>query len=392
MGRRVTVVKDMPSDKNLRAMEAMVAKGKFFKPAAEVLTDVRAVPTIFIQYDHANGVGGHIIERATVIHGPSNHGKTVFLIGLGKSFLMRDHFFGLIDAEMTTPMKWVKTLLGERLSRHPGFVAARPDSYEQTADGVRHFLTMIDEGRKSKSISDVTSAILGTDSVRKLVPDKFFEKVTGSGKGKHTSTEHGVDGFAGRGGQVKAGYNAAWLDELIPLIHRTHTSKTFIARETIDADASANDRKWGNGYKVGGGAAFIYDASLLLRIERSGWIYGPGPEGQKKPVYGERHRITIRKTKIASKKDKVQVAFFHTSNGSLVPEGFDTARDVLELGERFGVVNKSSSWVSFSGRKFQGVDKAVVALHADEQLLARLEAEVREQFADHAPIEEDEDD
>ena len=51
---------------------------------------MRAVPTIFPQYDRATRVGGHPIERWTTVHGPSNHGKTTFLHGLGASFLQRE--------------------------------------------------------------------------------------------------------------------------------------------------------------------------------------------------------------------------------------------------------------------------------------------------------------
>ncbi len=72
---------------------------KDWKPAGEVLTKVRAVPTIFPQFDRATRCGGYPIERVTVVHGPSGEGKTIFAHGLGLSFLKRGHFYAPIDAE-----------------------------------------------------------------------------------------------------------------------------------------------------------------------------------------------------------------------------------------------------------------------------------------------------
>ena len=64
---------------------------KGFRPASEVLTVVRAVPTCFIQVDHATRVDGWPIERFTMGHGPSNHGKA-----------------GAIDSHVLTPRGWVQ--------------------------------------------------------------------------------------------------------------------------------------------------------------------------------------------------------------------------------------------------------------------------------------------
>src|SRR5690606_8630504 len=86
-----------------KAMAAVANDLKEFRPAAEVLRHIESVPTIFPQYDAAVRVGGHPISRFTLIHGPSNEGKTVFTQGLGRSFLERGHFFALADAERTTP-------------------------------------------------------------------------------------------------------------------------------------------------------------------------------------------------------------------------------------------------------------------------------------------------
>jgi RecA/RadA recombinase len=377
----------------LKAMEALAKSHSAFKPAGQVLTPVRVVPTIFAQYDHALRVGGHPIERVVTVHGPSNHGKTAFVLGLGRSFLQRDHFFKLVDAEFTTPTAWLKTMLGPELfqderTHHPGFVATRPQNYEETVDDIRSFVTKIEKERDEGNLDPDTTAIIAIDSIRKLVPKKFFEKVVGEGS-KKGAKANGIDGFGGRGAQIKAALNAAWLDELVPLLYKTRTGIVFIARESEDTEADANDKKWGNDYKVTGGKSIIFDSSIVARVERDRWVYGPGPEGEKKPVYGEKHRITVKKTKIAGKTDKVQVGFFHTSNGVWTPEGFDTARDLVELGIRFGVLKQAKSWIQFGNRKWNGEHAVVKALYENRIVLRDLESEVRAAFDSTSPLEED---
>lgn len=87
---------------------------------------MRSVPTIFPYYDYATKIGGHPIDRFGVVHGPSSEGKTKFALGLGLSFLKRQHFFGLVDAEMCYDADT------EVLTRERGFVrweSLRPDEH-----------------------------------------------------------------------------------------------------------------------------------------------------------------------------------------------------------------------------------------------------------------------
>ncbi len=95
--------------------------------------------------------------------------------------------------------------------------------------------------------------------------------------------------------------------------------------------------------------------------------------------------MVIYKTKVSKHEDRRTVAFFHTSNGVLVPEGFDRARDVLEIAERFDVVTKSGSWLAHGRRKLgQGLDNAVVKLTDHPEWLGEIEAQVRSKFRTQA--------
>lgn len=357
-----------------------------FRPAREVLRRVRAVPTWFSQFDHAVGVGGLPIERFGLIHGPSAHGKSTFALGLLGSFLARGHYAAFVDAEFTTPIDWVETLLGEQVESDR-FFALRPTSYEQTVDSVRDFCKHIAKLREEEKIDPDTSALIIVDSLRKLVPQNLLKKLT------EGAEKHGVDGYGGRAAQIRAAMNAAWMDELVPLLATTQTGLIVIAREAEDPDADARAKQAGTAYKVGGGKAPYYESSLVMRVERAAWVYERKAEKDEArlPAIGERNRVTIHKTKVATKQDRVQVAYFHTSNGTFFPEGFDRPRDVLELAGKLGVVDVGGSWITLSGKKHQGANKALRALHDDPELLASLEREVRAAFEKKAPEEIDED-
>ena len=107
-------------------------------------------------------------------------------------------------------------------------------------------------------------------------------------------------------------------------------------------------------------------AQWVHRTSDSSWLVG-----------GERHRIRIWKTKVAYKDDKHVDAFVHTSNGVLVPAGYDRARDVLEMGLGLGAVKQSGATVSALGHRWRGMSRAVIALPRARGLLAQLDAECK---------------
>lgn len=379
MARKRLVSKRAAEAARFDDLDAVAKAFSGFRPAHEVLTRVRAVPTIFPQYDHATRVGGQPIERITLVHGPSGQGKTKFTLGLARSFLARSHPVFMVDAERTTPWPWIEMSLGP-YAQSPLFFARRPDTYEGTVTEVRDFCNTLRKQRDTKKVSADTSALIIVDSIRKLVPKDQWDKIMQLGK------EKGDGKVRDRSAQQKAMMNAAWCDELVPLLEQSNAGMVIIARETEDPDADMRSRMYGTNYKVGGGKALYYDASLDCRIERQRYVTKDAGEGNKPIVYGERHRITITKSKVGAKENKTTICFFHSSNGLLVPEGFDLARDVLEMARTFGIV-KGDSWMKWRNNKWQGEHAAVRKLTAAPELLAELEAEVRARFAEVNPLE-----
>jgi len=401
MRRRVSSTERAARNTQMKDLHAVAAAFAGFRPGSEVFTRVRAVPTIFVQFDHGVRVGGLPTERIALVHGPSGEGKTYFTLGLAASFLRLLNPVFFVDAERTLEDGFVRLALGE-YADSPLWMGDKPTSYEATRVAVRKFCNTTAKLRKDGKIHRDACGLVIVDSIRKLVPEDQWKKILELAKVKPGDKEKARD----RSAQIKAMMNAAWCDELIPLLEQTGCTMVIIARESDDPDADARTRMFGGGYKTGGGKALYYDASLDIRIERAKYVTKEAKEEDARPhVYGERHRITIKKSKVSGKEDKAIVAYFHSSNGKLIPEGLDPARDLVELGIREGVIKGgkkdgakksggkapkkkgAGGWMQWGSHKWQGEHAAVRKLASSPALLLELDAAVRAKFANASPIE-----
>ena len=374
MGRRklesvAPEIPEPPKDKHQSALARVAGRMKAWRPARQVLTKVKAVPTIFPGLDYATRVGGWPTERFAVVHGPSSEGKTLFALGLGLSFLQREHFFGFVDAEYTTPIDWLEGLMLQHAD-HPGFLSLRPKSYEQTVDAVREMLKVIIAAKNAKEIPQDTSAVIVVDSIRKLVPENFLAKIARFGaQGQKGS----VDGMNGMGSAIKAKMNADWLDEVTPQLYDSGAQLTVIGRESVNRDAAKTGQVW----NLTGGGALVFESSMLVRVEREWEREG---SGEDVVVVGERHDCSVYKSKVGAKAEAIEPFTFFTSNGRVTPVGFDPSRDLLEVGILLGTVKQSGSWYSFGSKRWQGKSQAVKRLAADASLREELDKAVRARF------------
>ena len=362
-----------PGDKRAKALVRIAGRMQMWRPAREVLKRVRAVPTIFPWLDYATKVGGLPVGRLTLVHGPSMEGKSILCLGLGLSFLKRGHFFGYVDAEFSSPITWLEGLMAE-YADDPLFMGKRPKSFEDVVDSVRQMLKVIISAKESGEMPDA-AAVIVVDSIRKLIPEDFLAKIQKYGaQGEKGS----VDGMSGMGGAIKAKMVADWLDELTPLLYRADAALVAIGRESVNRDAGKGGPSW----KLSGGGSLLFESSLAMRIERDWVREGTGPDAI---IIGEKHEGGIYKSKVAGKEEKVEYFSFHTSNGVATPEGFEPARDLLELGIQLGVVKGSGSWFTFSppggkALRWQGKNQAVKRLSVDAGLRESLDRMVRGKF------------
>lgn len=362
---------------------------KGFKHASQTLHRVRAVPTIWPQYDLATKVGGHPTERITLLHGESAGGKTYLTLAMILSFIMRDHPAYLIDAERTTPITWVEKTYGE-YADHPLFFADRPDTYEEVRANVRRFCNLVRAQREAGKIPKDTTAIIVIDSIRKLVPKDQFDSIIETIKALAKSPE--LEKARSRITQIKAQMSAAWADELVPLLERCGCALIVIAREIEDPDnTNERARKAGTAVKTTGGKAWFYDASLDLRTTKAGRygkkFGGEDGEDEKLDVWGNRYCIEITKTKVAGEGDYRAKCFFHISNGKMSPAGFDRAKDLLELArpQKYDrgfapAIEMAGSWFKIGAKKWQGEERLLAALRDDAKLFAQVESTMRDRF------------
>lgn len=370
----------------LSAMAAVAEKIPGYRPAREVLTRVRGVRTIFPGVDAITRIGAWPIERIALVHGPSNHGKTEYCLGLGKSFLEAGHFFKLIDAEFSTPLDWLAQL-GLPLD-HPGFSALRPSTYEETVDAVQRWAEAIGEAKAKGELPPDVAGLCVVDSLKKLTPKNLLAKLMKEaaeeddaakkpqGFGRRPRPKRGLDGMGGRAAQFKAALNNQWMDQLVPLTAQTGTGVVLIAREYEKGDDGDDFLTRDEDYVIGGGRGPVFDSSIRARIVLEGEIWD-GADSSRRTV-GQRHRVEIRKTKIGKKDERVPSALFHTSNGALVPEGFDTPRDYLAVAKDAGLVDVRGSFYWHGRTKLgQGESAAVVRLHKDRGAFEALVADVR---------------
>jgi len=351
---------EQPSSADRMKQFGEVAKQfKGWRPAREALEVVRAVKTVFPQLNEATRVGGWPIQRISLVHGHSNNGKSALVHGLGLSFLLAGHYYAYVDAEMTTPSDWIERLMGKMVDS-PAFVAMRPRTYEETVDAVRSFAETISEARAKGKLPPDTTALIAVDSLRKLVPERLKEKILKGASGKGGS----IDGMAGRAAQYKAFLNSAWLDELVPLMAHSNMAMLIVGRE------AENDDPFAENWKLTGGKGLEFDSSLIVRVSRDSWVK------RADDIVGERLRVRIRKTKIAGKDDRVVDCFVHLSNGVMIPEGFDRARDVLEIAIELGVIEQKGAWYSRAdtGEMLgQGESAVVHVLTNAPDMLAEIE-------------------
>jgi hypothetical protein len=128
--------------------------------------------------------------------------------------------------------------------------------------------------------------------------------------------------------------------------------------------------------KVGGGDALNYDSSLRVRVVRD---YEYTGEGKARQMVGERHTLEIRKTKLGTKGAAIPRGYFYTSNGLLSPVGFDTARDLFEMGRERGAITTRGSHYYYQATPLgMGQTEALNRIRTTPELMERLDVAMRD--------------
>ena len=151
------------------------------------------------------------------------------------------------------------------------------------------------------------------------------------------------------------------LRKLTASISRSQTTVIFINQIRMKIGVM-----YGSPETTTGGNALKFYASVRLDIRRIGSIK-------------DRDEVTGNQTRVKVVKNKVAPPFKQVEFDIMYGEGISKVGELVDLGVRAGVVEKSGAWFSYDSQRLgQGRENAKNFLKANPQLADRIEQEIRE--------------
>ena len=302
--------------------------------------DIDVIPTGSIGLDDALGIGGLPRGRIIEIYGPESSGKTTLALHAVAEAQKKGGICAFIDAEHALDPEYAKKL-GVKLEE---LLISQPDNGEQALEIVESLV-------RSGKID-----IVVIDSVAALTPRDEIEGEMGA---------HHV------GKQARLMSQA--LRKLTSIVAKSHTIVIFINQIRMQIGVM-----FGNPETTPGGKALKFYTSVRLDIRRIAQI----KKGEE--VVGGRHRVKVVKNKVAA-------PFRSTEFDLIYNEGISREGELLALGEKFKVVQKSGSSYSYNPpggdessivKLGRGYDAARTFLRENSKISADLLKHVRKAMKD----------
>ncbi len=312
----------------VKQIEQQFGKGAVMRLGSNRHVDVPAISTGALSLDWALGVGGVPRGRIVEIFGPESSGKTTLALTVIAEAQKAGGMAAFIDAEHALDPEYAKRL-GVDVDN---LLVSQPDSGEQALE--------ICEVLVSSGALDV----LVIDSVAALVPRAELE---------------GEMGEAHVGLQARLMSQA--LRKLTGSISRSRAMLIFINQIRMKIGVM-----FGNPETTTGGNALKFYASVRLDIRRIGAIK------ERDEVIGNLTRVKVVKNKLAPPFKQVEFDIMYG-------EGISKAGELIDLGLKAGVVEKSGSWFSYESQRIgQGRENAKLFLKANPDIAAKIETAIRQ--------------
>lgn len=315
-------------DAALSQIDRAFGKGSVMKLGSrDPVTEADTVSTGSLGLDIALGIGGLPRGRVVEIYGPESSGKTTLALHVVAEAQKKGGIAAYIDAEHALDPIYAKKL-GVDVDE---MLISQPDTGEQ---GLEIADTLVRSGGVD---------IVVIDSVAALTPKAELEGEMG-------------DSLPG----LQARLMSQALRKLTGSISKSNTIVIFINQIRMKIGIM-----FGNPETTTGGNALKFYASVRLDIRRIGSIK------DRDEVVGNQTRVKVVKNKVAPPFREVEFDIMYgvgiSKNGELV-----------DLGVKAGIVEKSGSWYSYSGQRIgQGRDNAKQFLETNKDVAAEIEALVR---------------
>ena len=319
--------KDKALEAALSQIERAFGKGSIMRLGQNTNVDIEAIPTGSLGIDIALGIGGMPKGRIVEIYGPESSGKTTLALSVIAQAQKKGGTCAFIDAEHALDPSYAKRI-GVNVD---DLLISQPDSGEQA-------LEIADTLVRSGAID-----VMVVDSVAALVPKAELEGEMG-------------DSHMG----LQARLMSQALRKLTATVARSNTLIIFINQIRMKIGVM-----FGNPETTTGGNALKFYASVRIDIRRIGAIK------DKDNVIGSQTRVKIVKNKVAPPFKTVDFDIMYG-------EGISKTGELIDLGVKSGIIDKSGAWFSYNGEKIgQGRENAKNFLKENPTVAEDIENRIR---------------
>lgn len=312
----------------LSQIERQFGKGSIMKLGAEnAIQEIEATSTGSLGLDIALGIGGLPKGRIVEIYGPESSGKTTLTLHCIAEEQKKGGVCAFVDAEHALDPQYAKKL-GVNLDE---LLISQPDTGEQA-------LEITDTLVRSGAVNMVV-----VDSVAALTPKSELEGDMG-------------DSNVG----VQARLMSQAMRKLTGSISRSNCMVIFINQIRMKIGVM-----FGSPETTTGGNALKFYSSVRLDIRRIGAIK-------------DRDEIVGNATRVKVVKNKVAPPFKQVEFDIMYGEGISKTGELLDLGVKAGVVDKSGAWYSYGDERIgQGRENAKTFLKENPNIAHSIEDKIR---------------
>jgi recombination protein RecA len=313
----------------LSQIERQFGKGSVMKLGKNDRSmDIETISSGSLGLDIALGVGGLPKGRVVEIYGPESSGKTTLALHTVAEAQKKGGICAFIDAEHALDPVYARKL-GVNIDE---LLISQPDTGEQA-------LEICDTLVRSGAVD-----VLVIDSVAALVPKAELEGEMG-------------DALPG----LQARLMSQALRKLTASINKSHTMVIFINQIRMKIGVM-----YGSPETTTGGNALKFYASVRLDIRRIGAIK------ERDEVVGNQTRVKVVKNKLAPPFKQVEFDIMYG-------EGVSKMGEILDLGVKAGIVEKSGAWFSYDSQRLgQGRENSKAFLKANPDMTAKIEVAIRQ--------------